>query len=137
MRNEGPLILVEDDHDDQQFMLSTLKELGLENEVKVFRHGAEALAYLCQATEQPFLILSDINMPVMDGITLKKKIEADDLLRKKCIPFVFLSTNPTPFIKQICDMSIQGFFEKGNSVTELTRTLGTILQYWHLTKHVN
>jgi CheY-like chemotaxis protein len=59
------------------------------------------------------MILSDINMPVMNGISFKREIDSDEILKRKCIPFVFISTSPLPLMKQISDLSIQGFFEKG------------------------
>jgi hypothetical protein len=76
-------------------------------------------------------------MPLMDGISLKKKIDSCDVLRKKCIPFVFISTSPLPFLNQVCDLNVQGFFEKGNSMNELNKTLQTILDYWNFTKHIS
>jgi CheY-like chemotaxis protein len=137
MRKEGPLVLVEDDGDDQELIISTLRDLGLPNEVKVFRNGEEALDYLYQVKESPFLILSDINMPKMDGIAFKKRIDGCEVLKPKCIPFIFISTAPAPFLKQICELNIQGFFEKGNSLSQLRETLQVILKYWSLTKHTN
>src|SRR5688572_4400995 len=101
MRTQGPLVLVEDDSDDQEIIVSILKNLGLQNDVKLFHNGEEALNYLYEAIEEPFLILSDINMPIMDGIAFKKTIDNNDFLKKRCIPFIFLSTSPTPFVKQI------------------------------------
>jgi hypothetical protein len=76
-------------------------------------------------------------MPKMDGITFKKTIDSCEVLKKRCIPFVFISTAPTPFIKQICDLSVQGFFEKGNTLSQLNETLRIILKYWDLTRHLN
>jgi CheY-like chemotaxis protein len=137
MRREGPLVLVEDDCDDQELMLLTLRDLGVKNEIKVFRNGLEALAYLNETSERPFLILSDINMPVMDGITLKIRIDGNETLKKKCIPFIFISTAPAQLVRQVCDLSVQGFFEKGNSLDQLNETLRTIVRYWNLTKHLN
>ncbi|MBT1704508.1 response regulator [Chryseosolibacter indicus] len=137
MRKEGPLVLVEDDADDQELILLTLKELGIQNDIKVFKNGEEALDFLYQTATDPFLILSDINMPKMDGITFKRKIDQCEILKKKCIPFVFISTSPSPFIAQVCDLSIQGFFEKGNSLRQLNETLKIILTYWNMTKHLN
>jgi CheY-like chemotaxis protein len=137
MRKEGPLILVEDDSDDQELMLHVFEDLGLKNEVQIFRNGKEALDYLYQTRDKPFLIISDINMPVIDGITFKKKIDGCPLLKERRIPFVFMSTAPAPFVSQINDLSIQGCFEKGYSLSELNETLKTILKYWDLTKHLN
>jgi CheY-like chemotaxis protein len=136
MRETQHLILVEDDTDDQDLLLLVLKEMKLDIKVKMFSNGIDALKYLVNSTEQPFLILSDINMPLMDGITLKKHIDENETLRKRCIPFVFLSTSPAPFIKQLCILNVQGYFEKGNSFTKLTETVRTILNYWNMTKHL-
>jgi CheY-like chemotaxis protein len=137
LRKEGPLVLVEDDIDDQELIILTLRELGLLNEIKLFQNGQEALEYLYQANTQPFLILSDINMPILDGIAFKKKIDSCAILKTKCIPFVFISTSPAASMNEICKLNIQGFFEKGNSMRQLNEILGTILKYWNLTKHLN
>jgi CheY-like chemotaxis protein len=138
MRKTGPLILVEDDADDQDLMLLTLKNLGLSNEVVLCRDGEEAIKYLYDTNDLPFLILSDINMPRMDGIALKKTIDSCEILRQKCIPFIFISTSSSSALaRNACDLSIQGLFEKGNSYDQLHDTLKTILKYWNQTSHLS
>jgi CheY-like chemotaxis protein len=52
----------------------------------------KALAFLKSTTEVPFLILSDINMPKLDGFALRQKIHVDAQLQLKCIPYLFFST---------------------------------------------
>jgi CheY-like chemotaxis protein len=137
MKNKRPLIIVEDDVDDQELLMHVLKELRLTLEVKVFDNGLDALEYLKNGNVQPFLILSDVNMPMMDGITLKREIEKSLVLKKLCIPFVFISTSPAVHVKQLGDLNVQGYFEKGNSMEQLNDTLKTILKYWNLTRHLN
>jgi CheY-like chemotaxis protein len=138
MRKTGPLVLVEDDSDDQELIMLALNSLGLTNEVVLCKDGEEALKYLYSTTDIPFLILSDINMPRMDGIAFKKKIDSCEILKGKCIPFIFISTSSsTPLAKNACDLSIQGLFEKGNSHTQLLETLKIILKYWNKTSHLN
>jgi len=134
MYRQRPLILVDDDAEDQELMLLALKELGYKNEVKFFNDAESALAYLYESEQVPFLIVSDINMPKMDGIAFKRKIEGSDVLRSKCIPFIFLSTS-TEFVSETCDMNIQGYFEKGSSWIELQETVKIILRYWERTRH--
>jgi CheY-like chemotaxis protein len=51
------------------------------------------LEYLATTEDQPFILLSDINMPGMTGLQLKKNIQDDPYLASKGIPFVFISTN--------------------------------------------
>jgi CheY-like chemotaxis protein len=134
MSKQGPLILVDDDREDQELMLHALESAGCKNEVKVFNDGESALKFLYETSDQPFMILSDINMPKMNGISFKKAIDACSILKSKCIPFIFVSTS-TRFLKDTCDLSIQGYFDKGNSLQYLHDTFKTILNYWHETKH--
>jgi CheY-like chemotaxis protein len=96
MSKTGSIILVEDDLDDQEMIQRAIRQLALPNEIKMFRDGDGALLYLKSMTEQPFIIVCDINMPGMDGLTLKKQIDSNPPLRARSIPFVYLTTVPTP-----------------------------------------
>jgi len=138
MSKKGPIILVEDDKDDQELIKEVLHSIGVLNKLICFSNGAEALDYLKTTIEQPFLILCDINMPVMDGITLRKHINNNERLRKKSIPFVFLTTTAgKPAITEAYEMSVQGFFEKGSSLSEINDTLQLICDYWQRCRHPN
>jgi len=136
MLKKGPLVLVDDDIEDQELVMLSLQHLGVTHEVKIFQSAEAALSYLYETSEQPFIIVSDINMPKMDGIAFKKTIDSCDILKSKCIPFVFLSTS-TRFVNETCHLNIQGYFKKGNSLQELNETIQIILQYWDRTIHVN
>lgn len=138
MAKNGPIILVEDDTDDQDIMHDVLRSLNVPNALVVFKNGKEAEAYLRTTTEQPFLILCDINMPVMNGLELRAIIENDPFLRGKSIPFVFLSTTGNPItVRKAYDLTVQGFFQKKNNLAELTANLKMIIAYWHACLHPN
>jgi two-component SAPR family response regulator len=134
MLKQGLLVLVDDDPEDQELMNHTLRDLGFGHEIKMFNCAEAALSFLYESSEQPFLIVSDVNMPKMDGISFKKKIEECSILRSKSIPFIFLSTS-SKFVKDTWDLNIQGYFEKGNSLQELHDTMKIIFGYWERTKH--
>jgi len=53
--------------------------------------GEEALLYLKDTTDDIFLILSDLNMPRMDGLKLKRMIDLPPDIKIKAIPFFFHS----------------------------------------------
>lgn len=135
---DGPLILVEDDPDDQEIIKEVLDSLGISNTLLLFSDGFQALSYLQTTTDQPFLILCDINMPKMNGLELRAEIDKDERLRKKSVPFIFFSTNASrDAVDKAYDLTVQGYFLKRNSIQELRDTLSLIISYWSNCKHPN
>jgi len=53
--------------------------------------GENALIYLFNTEIEPFNI-SDINMPKLNGLELRKKIHQNERVRIKCIPYLFFTT---------------------------------------------
>src|SRR5688572_10511644 len=138
MSKNGSIILIEDDPDDQEMIMRAIKLLGIPNELKLFRDGEEGLQYLKTMTEQPFIIISDVNMPGMDGISFKRAIDNDPILQSKSIPFVFFSTAAnTEQVKRAYEFKVQGFFFKGNDFGTMKETLKAILAYWEKARHPN
>ena len=131
MNKRGPIIVIEDDVDDQEILLSIFQKLDYHNEIIFYKDGNEALEYLNRTDVQPFLILSDINMPRIDGFELRNKVFTNEQLQTKCIPYLFFTTSATK--KAVIDayaLSVQGFFLKPNSVSDLERTIRKIVEYW-------
>ena len=131
MNRNGPVIIIEDDADDQEVLLEIFQKLNYSNEIKFFLDSQEALDHLNRTDIIPFLILSDINMPKLDGFALRNKIYTDAQLQLKCIPYLFFSTAATQ--KAVVDaysMSVQGFFLKQSSIAELEKTIDVIMAYW-------
>lgn len=136
MSYKNPIMLVEDDLDDQHLIIDILRDLGIENEVLTFVNGEKALDHLTRENTSPFIILCDINMPVMGGIELRQRIMDSEPLRKKSIPFVFLTTTATPYtVGQAYEMSVQGFFEKSTGIQEFRQLLSLVYNYWQKCKH--
>lgn len=74
----------------------------------------------------------------MNGIQLSRVINADDYLRKKSIPFIFLSTSDSPIqVNEAYELTVQGFFKKPHSVEELTTIIKGIYIYWANCLHPN
>ena len=65
-----PILLVEDNPRDLELTLTALEKCQLANEVVVARDGAEALDILMAEQGHFDLLLTDIRMPLMDGIAL-------------------------------------------------------------------
>lgn len=131
LNKNGPVIIIEDDQDDQEFLTEIFQKLNYQNKILFFFDGQEALDYITASQDLPFLILSDINMPKLDGFALRQKLKTDSKLSNKCIPYLFFSTAANQ--KAVIDaysQSVQGFFVKQNSMAELEKTISSIMEYW-------
>jgi CheY-like chemotaxis protein len=137
MKFNSPIVIVEDDEEDREFLRIAFKQLNVTSEILFFYDCVEAMSYLNNGIQSPFIILCDVNLPKMSGIEFKQRIDADLNLRKKGIPFIFYTTAPNPAIINLVyrQMSIQGFFRKGNDAKENLNTLKVILDYWSYCKH--
>ncbi|MCE3280353.1 MAG: response regulator [Bacteroidetes bacterium] len=73
------ILLVDDDQDDKYFFSKALNETGQEVQLATAANGAEALEKLQQFT--PDVILLDLNMPVMNGVSFLKQIKKNKFLK--------------------------------------------------------
>ena len=133
MDKNAPIIIIEDDADDKEMLIEVFARLNYKNKLIFFEDGQKALDFLNRIDTVPFLILSDINMPKLSGFDLREKLKTDAELRLKCIPYLFFSTalNQRAVIDAY-SLSVQGFFVKPNSITELEKTISAIMEYWKL-----
>jgi len=69
----GPVLVVEDDPDIRQAIAELLEDDGYE--CILAEHGLDALETLRRRT--PSLVLTDLLMPVMDGVELIARVRAD------------------------------------------------------------
>jgi CheY-like chemotaxis protein len=131
MNKSGPIIIIEDDIDDQDILGEIFKELNYKNELIFFADSIKALAYLTETDIEPFLVLSDINMPKLNGLELREKIHNNEDLRLKSIPYLFFSTSAEQrHVIDAYSRSIQGFFVKPNSYEKLKTIIVKIVEYW-------
>jgi CheY-like chemotaxis protein len=136
MHKNGPIIIIEDDADDQELLNDILKELKVPNIIRFFNSCVHALDYMLTTIERPFLIISDINLPAMTGLELCREITNNTSLKIKSIPFVFLTTTSDQnVITQAYQMYVQGFFVKPTSISELKGMVKMIIDYWNICRH--
>src|SRR5687768_999071 len=113
MNKSGPIIIIEDDMDDQDIFTEVFSDLNYSNEIKFFTDGRLALQYLIDTEIEPFIIFSDINMPKLSGMELRDKVHENEDLRLKSIPYLFFTTAAEQQdVVDAYSKSIQGFFIK-------------------------
>jgi CheY-like chemotaxis protein len=138
MSDLNPIIILEDDIDDHEIFTEALNALGVKNELIIFTDATKALDFLLVTPKQPFLILSDINLPGMNGLTFRSVIQQNEYLKSKSIPFIFFTTGTSKQqVKAAYDLTVQGFFIKPSSFIELQSRLKAIVDYWSSCLHPN
>jgi CheY-like chemotaxis protein len=136
MSPDLPIIVVEDDADDQELIIVAIKQSGFQNPVMIFDNGMDFLAYLRATDVDPFIIICDIQLPSMDGIEIKQHINNEPELRSKSIPFVYLASVVNQLVlDEVFKSTVQGFFEKGKNFEELATTVKFVLEYWEDSLH--
>jgi len=96
-RKEVTILLVEDDPGHARLIEKNLRRANIINKVIIVEDGQAALDYLFAVKEKyaeenvlPLLILLDLNLPVLDGYQVLKRIKEDKRTQK--IPVVVLTT---------------------------------------------
>jgi two-component system response regulator len=93
------LLLVEDNAQDLELVLRALKKANLSNTIHVARDGAQALDFIfCEGefaqrsvADVPKVVLLDLKLPKVDGLTVLKKMKGDP--RTSTIPVVVLTSS--------------------------------------------
>jgi CheY-like chemotaxis protein len=130
MNKSGPIVIIDDDTDDQELLRELFADLKLTNEICIFPDGETALNYLRDSNVHPFIIVSDIKMPRMDGFELRDLLSRiSDTLRTT--PFLFFTTGgTTQSLNRAYSLSVQGIFQKPVRYADWKTTMQNIIQYW-------
>ena len=131
MNKNGPIIVIEDDEDDQLLLQLIYDKMDYSNELIFLKNGEVAIEYFGSMTKIPFIIVSDINIPIINGIELRAKVRSNVAINIKCIPYILLSTTVSKeFIDNAYLLGVQGYFKKPADPHELEELFQSIIAYW-------
>ncbi len=93
------ILLVEDNPDDEELTLLSLRKHPLGHEIIVVRDGVEAIEFLFgegkyagrDTSLTPTIVLLDLKLPKLDGIGVLKRLRADE--RTRILPVVVLTSS--------------------------------------------
>ena len=97
--NKGiEIVLIEDNSHDVEIFLNVIQWIDMDDNVKVFSDGREALDYLLgkgkyekNSLANPGVIFLDLKMPLIDGNEVLRLLRADD--RTTRIPVVVMTSS--------------------------------------------
>jgi CheY-like chemotaxis protein len=118
-----PLFLVAEDDPEDQFLFQDAIDEECPPEVKVdfVWDGIELIDYLKSCakslSQEPKLVILDLNMPRKDGRAALQEIKADPRLAG--IPVVVLTNSINPMDDRFCqEQGAAGFYHKPNTMNE-------------------
>lgn len=118
--------------DDSKTILATA-EMALEElqgsgsvTLKTYQNPAELLDLLTGGSEDFDLLISDINMPQMNGLDLAQTLKADDRFKNK--PILILTTESSPAMKERGkEIGVTGWMVKPFSDEKLIKAVKMVL----------
>jgi CheY-like chemotaxis protein len=131
MKMHRDILVIEDDEDDRDILKEIFRDLGYKNNIVFFSDSTEALEYIRRPEIQPFIIISDINMPKLGGFELRDIIINEEIVMDKDIPYIFISNAQDDYsVKQANKLSIQGYIHKGNDYNKYKEKIKNLVDYW-------
>jgi two-component system response regulator len=137
MATDRPILLVEDNPDDEALTLRAFNKNRIANQVIVARDGVEALDYLFGAgsyagrdmSVMPAVVLLDLKLPRIDGLEVLRRIRADD--RTRLLPVVILTTSKEQQdIYEAYSLGANSYIRKPVDFEKFIYAVGQMGLYW-------
>lgn len=122
------ILIAEDDSDDADIIYNSFDKHPNFKKVSMVPNGEQLLLYLNDTSnELPDVLLTDINMPIVDGIEALQAILADD--RLKDIPCFVYSTSKNAAYMENCEkLGVKAYLIKPFSFQGFDQIPDTILK---------
>lgn len=136
--NTRPILLVEDNPDDEELALRAFAKLNISNKIVVARDGVEALDYLFAtgihantAPKTPAVILLDLKLPKVDGLQVLQKIRENE--KTKILPVVILtSSSEEQDLVQGYNLGANSYVRKPVDYNEFVSAVSQLGIFWLL-----
>jgi DNA-binding NtrC family response regulator len=131
MQSDKTIWIIDDDKDDHELIKDLFKELKLPHPLELFETAEQLLEKLDKVKLAPFIIISDVNLPKMNGFDLREKMLRVPSNKYHSVPFIFWSTNASEAqIRHAYHLMAHGFFKKEASFEQWKLSLLKIIDYW-------
>ena len=135
--NKRHILLVEDNPDDEELTLRALSRNLIANEVIVAHDGQEALDFIFghaawkgrDPADLPALILLDLNLPKVDGLSVLRQIRADERTRRAPVVILTSSSEQQDLIRGY-DLGANSYVRKPVAFEEFVEAVRQLGVYW-------
>lgn len=137
MATDRPILLVEDNPDDEALTLRAFNKNRIGNAVVVARDGVEALDYLFgnghhagrDLSVMPAVVLLDLKLPRIDGLEVLRRIRANE--RTSLLPVVILTTSKEQQdIYEGYNLGANSYIRKPVDFEKFIQAVGQLGLYW-------
>lgn len=134
------IILVEDNPNDAELMVHSLKKNHLANKLIVLEDGEQALNYIfCKgeyakrdSDELPKVIFLDLKLPKVNGLEVLEQVKSND--KTKQIPIVIVtSSKEDPDIEAAYRLGANSYVVKPVDFDQFKETINQLGLYWLVT----
>lgn len=137
IENDVEILLVEDNPDDADLAIRSLKKHSLGNHLVHLANGADALDFLFaqgkfsnrNIDDKPKLVLLDLKMPKVSGIQVLRTIKSDE--RTKMIPVVVMtSSKEDKDIIESYKLGVNSYVVKPINFENFAKAVVEVGMYW-------
>ena len=126
-----PILLVEDNPDDERLTIRALRRGRVTNPIQVARDGEEALTLLFSDNLLPSVILLDLKLPKVDGLDVLKRIRGNE--RTQLLPVVVLtSSSEERDIIESYSLGANSYVRKPVDFDQFNNAVAQLGLYWVL-----
>lgn len=131
------ILLVEDNPDDEELTLLSLRKHNLGHDIVVVRDGVEAIEFLFgtgqyagrDLSKAPTVVLLDLKLPKLDGLGVLKRLRADE--RTRTLPIVVLtSSSQDADVLASYDLGANSYVRKPVEFGSFVEAVSNLGMYW-------
>ena len=132
---EVSILLVEDDDIDAKSVERAFRKLKLVNPLYRAKNGVEALSMLrgegMQKVERPYIVLLDLNMPVMGGLEFLRAMREDESLADTVV-FVLTTSEADEDRVKAYKENVAGYIVKSDVGDGFSNVIEMLDHYWRV-----